>query len=131
MHALPPPERAVFATNSRLLSRLVTESLVRAFYIPVNGAGVKGVCVVLSGQASASSPVSRSAYAASDILAIVPLRHVPILKGESDVDDPLGREIGLLDPFDMLPFVFEVRSSSESKEHDKVSTIIEPFLVGH
>ena len=129
MHALPPPERAAFATNSRLLSCLVTESLVRAFYIPVNGSKVKGVCVVLSGQASASSPVSRSAYAASDILAIVPLRHVPIFKSESG--DPLGREIGLLDPFDMLPFVFEVRNSSESKEHDEVSITIESFLIGH
>ena len=123
MHALPPPERAVFATSSRLLSCLVTESLVRAFYIPVNGTEARGACVVLSGRASASSPVLPPAHAASDILAIVPLRGVPIFKSESG--DTFSREIGLLDPSDMLPFVLEVRSSSDGKEHDEVSTPFE------
>jgi len=42
---------------------------------------------------------------------------VPIFKSESG--GTFSREIDLLDPSDMLPFVFEIRSSSDGKEHSE------------
>ncbi|TFY82934.1 hypothetical protein EWM64_g1073 [Hericium alpestre] len=49
-------ERATFATASRLASCIVTESLVRALYIPISHPKAVGVGVILSGPASAKSP---------------------------------------------------------------------------
>jgi len=42
-----PVERAQFATTARLLSCLVTESLVHAFYQPVKALEVAGFAIIL------------------------------------------------------------------------------------
>jgi len=73
-------ERAAFATTARLLSCLVTESLVRAIFVPCRWADCEG-----------------------DVLAIILLINVPVIKFDSN--DPRGKEIGLLDPLDMFPLV--------------------------
>ncbi|KAJ6570145.1 hypothetical protein DFH09DRAFT_1154136 [Mycena vulgaris] len=97
---LAPADRAAFGTAARLLSCLVTESLARGIYLKLgDGFDASGICVVLLADRS------RPAYTASDILAIIPLRHVPVFK--HDGTDPRGQEVGLLDPMDMLPLVFE------------------------
>lgn len=99
---LAPPERAVFASTARLVSCLVTESLVRALYYPLEGFVAMGFSVVLSGDVLSD----KHSYSSQDILAIIPLRHTPVFK--HDGIDPRGREIGLLDPLDMLPLIFEL-----------------------
>lgn len=99
---LAPAERAAFATTARLVSCLVTESLVRALYYPLAGFEATGFSVVLSGDVSSD----KSSYASQDILAIVLLLYIPVFKHNGI--DPRGREIGLLDPLDMLPLVFEI-----------------------
>ena len=102
---LEPTARAVFATSSRLLSCLVTESLVRALYFNIEGFEAIGICVILSGSVSArSAPPLEVSYELQDVFAVVPLRHIPVFKHDSS--DPRGQEIGLLDPLDMLPLVF-------------------------
>ncbi|KAG5642423.1 hypothetical protein DXG03_002797 [Asterophora parasitica] len=100
---LNPQDRAVFATNARLISCLVTESLLRALYLPISGFEATGICVVLGNDVP--SDLSRP-YEAKDILAVVPLRHVPLFR--HDGTDSRAKEISLLDPLDMLPIVFEV-----------------------
>lgn len=104
---LAPADRAAFGTTARLLSCLVTESLARGIYLKLpSGLEASGICVVLLADVSASIPPDIStAYTASNILAIIPLRHVPVFK--HDGADPRGPEVGLLDPMDMLPLVFE------------------------
>lgn len=110
-------ERAKFATTSRLLSCLVTESLSRALYFSLAGYDEATVfCVLLAGEVSSRPPQSlNNPYKVSDILAIVLLRHIPVFKHDSA--DPRGPEIGLLDPMDMLPLTLEV---VEGKNHSDV-----------
>ncbi|KAJ4474382.1 IucC family-domain-containing protein [Lentinula aciculospora] len=102
-----PSAKANFATTSRLLSCLVTESLSRALYLPLIGFEATGFCVLLSGKVSSQQPQPIDVpYKLSDILAIVLLQHIPVFK--YDGADPRGQEIGLLDPMDMVPLVLEI-----------------------
>ena len=95
-------ERAQFATTSRLLSCLVTESLAHAFYQPLTEiSNASGYAIILQGDI----PVEISLLHVDSILAIVPLHHPPIFK--ADGVDFIGKEIGLLDPLDMIPTIFE------------------------
>ncbi|KAE9398477.1 hypothetical protein BT96DRAFT_1031422 [Gymnopus androsaceus JB14] len=110
-------ERAKFATTSRLLSCLVTESLSRALYFSLAGYDEAiGFCVLLAGEVSSRPPQSlNDPYKVSDILAIVLLRHIPVFKHDSA--DPRGPEIGLLDPMDMLPLTLEVVEGKNHSDH--------------
>lgn len=102
---LSPGDRAAFATSARLLSCLVTESILRALYLPIHGSEANGLCVILNNIAS-SEPRPLQPYVAQDIFAIIPLCHIPVFK--DDDGDSRAKEIGLLDPLDMMPVVFEV-----------------------
>ncbi|KAF7375204.1 hypothetical protein MSAN_00407000 [Mycena sanguinolenta] len=108
-----------------MLSCLVTESLARGIYLKLgDNLDATGICVVLLGDISSRPPPDiAKAYTASNILAIIPLRHVPVFK--HDGSDPRGKEIGLLDPMDMLPLVFEFGSdTSQPTEHAALSTAV-------
>jgi hypothetical protein len=110
LSGLSPADRATFATACRLFSCLVTESLVRALYINLPSAGFEacGVAVILSGNKSAQPPPAiDSPYEQEDILAVLALRQIPVFK--HDGIDPRGPEIGLLDPMDMIPIVFQLK----------------------
>jgi len=102
---LSPGDRATFATSARLLSCLVTESLLRALYIPIRGFEGNGICVILNSNVS-SEPPSPQPYTSKDIFAVIPLYDVPVFK--HDGTDPRAKEISLLDPLDMMPLVFQV-----------------------
>ncbi|KAJ7221016.1 IucC family-domain-containing protein [Mycena haematopus] len=122
---LPPADRAAFGTAARMLSCLVTESLARGIYLKLgDGLDATGICVVLLGDISSSSPPDiATSYTPSNILAVLPLRHVPVFK--HDGSDPRGKEVGLLDPMDMLPLVFEFSNgASQPTEHAALSTAI-------
>lgn len=107
--SLPPADRAALGSTVRLLSCLVTESLVRALYFPLEGFEATGFTTVLKPEV----PLSR-AYTSADILAVVPLRHLPVFK--HDGQDDRAKEIGLLDPFDMMPLVLEVSATQPSPQ---------------
>jgi len=109
--ALPPAERAALATTARLLSCLVTESCVRALYFPLVGFEATGFGIILKPE-TPTRP-----YTSTDVLAVLPLRHIPIFKYDGrDVG-----EIGLLDPFDMMPFILEVNIAQT--ETDKLTPV--------
>ncbi|KJA26269.1 hypothetical protein HYPSUDRAFT_132979 [Hypholoma sublateritium FD-334 SS-4] len=114
-------ERAQFATASRLLSCLVTESLARALYQPLKDMlKVNGYAIILQGDV----PTEVSLLHAESILAIVPLHHPPIFK--ADGVDFLGKEIGLLDPLDMIPTIFEyggAKSTSDGNSSDTTNLV--------
>ncbi|GJJ10653.1 hypothetical protein Clacol_004880 [Clathrus columnatus] len=93
---LKPFQRASFATAARLLSCVVTESLLRAIFIPICSNDLKGIAVILNSDTSQTGPVR-----AQDVFAVIPLRDIPFLKPDNHA------EIGLLDPLDMLPYVYE------------------------
>ncbi|KAJ3805063.1 IucC family-domain-containing protein [Lentinula lateritia] len=105
---MDPFTKAQFATSSRLVSCLVTESLSRALYYkfplptPPSPGGMTGFCVLLSGTLSSQPPrpLNEPYILSSDVLAIVLLAHVPVFK--HDGTDLRGQEIGLLDPMDMI-----------------------------
>jgi len=107
---LKPAERAEFATSIRLLSCLVTESLVDALFYPLNGPALAGFTTIQikALQGSAPSP--------HNTLAIVPLLHTPILrKGKDATPRSPAPTIGLLDPLDAAPFIFTFGDHSTSK----------------
>lgn len=107
-----PQERAEFATTSRLLSCLVTESLTPAFYLPRGDTENGGLAVILkSGRSCSKLPLP------DDILAIVPLHHAPVYRPDS-TNAAVGVEIGLLDPLDMASMVFEIESDPTGLPQD-------------
>ncbi|KAJ7671583.1 IucC family-domain-containing protein [Mycena polygramma] len=113
---LPPADRAAFGTAARMLSCLVTESLARGIYLKLaDGLDATGICVVLLGDVSSRPPPDiATAYTADNILA-----------------DPRGKEIGLLDPMDMLPLVFEFSSDgTQPGEHATLVTAISKAIAG-
>ncbi|KAJ7593412.1 IucC family-domain-containing protein [Mycena floridula] len=123
-------ERAGFAVSSRLLSCLVTESLLRGYYLPLDYPSATGILVVLSTNVIFEQAITRSLHA-SDIFAIVPLRHSPIFK--SDVSGKHGLQVALVDPFDMLPVIYElaegdVDQTSENRNLQEavLSTLLPP-----
>jgi len=105
-------ERAVFATTARLLSCLVTESLVRAIFAPLQWSDCVGVGVVLKAPISTVPTHNCKHYLQGDVLAIVLLRHDPVFK--TDSSDLRGKEIGLLDPLDMFPLVLMTSGDGDS-----------------
>ncbi|KAJ7352412.1 IucC family-domain-containing protein [Mycena albidolilacea] len=127
---LPPADRAAFGTAARMLSCLVTESLARGIYLKLGeGLDATGICVVLLGDISAAAPPDiATAYTSSNILAVIPLRHIPVFK--HDGSDPRGKEIGLLDPMDMLPLVFEFNDATPSSEHASLAAAISKATAG-
>jgi hypothetical protein len=114
---LSSAERAVFATTARLLSCLVTESLVRATFIPLPWSDPDGVGVgaVLNARISSIPALDCKDYSKKGVLAIVALKHVP--KFRHGASDPREKEIGLLDPLDMFPLVFVTPGDSDSREN--------------
>ena len=107
-------ELAAFATTARLLSCLVTESLVRAIFAPLQWSDCVGIGVILKAPVSADSTQDFKYSSLGDILAIVLLRHAPVFK--TDSSDLRGKEIGLLDPLDMFPLVLV--TSRDGDLHD-------------
>src|SRR6266511_3717221 len=104
---LNPLERAQFATAARLLSCLVTESLVPAFYQPICSPETAGFAIILTGENSLEAKLNTD-----HILCIVPLHHPPIFKDEER--GSVGKTIGLLDPLDMIPLAFVIGSNQRT-----------------
>ena len=111
-------ERASFATIARLLSCLVTESLVRAIFIPLQWPDSVGIGVVLNAPVSNILATDCISYLQRDILAIIVFKHVPVFKHDSS--DPRGKEVGLLDPLDMSPLVLAITTHKDSDENEEV-----------
>lgn len=112
-----PADRALFATTARLISCLVTESVVHALYHTLDGFEASGVAVVLC---NSTSTIDVN-YGSNDILCVIPLQHVPVFK--HDGADPRAPEIGLLDPLDMLPLVFEPIEATEASNAAEVRVL--------
>jgi hypothetical protein len=108
-------ERAAFGTTARLLSCLVTESLVRAIFAPLQWSGCAGIGVIIKTPIS-TVPNHDGKYSHGDVLAIVSLRHAPVFR--TDSSDPRGKEIVLLDPLDMFPLVLV--TSDDGDSHNEV-----------
>ncbi|KAJ7086118.1 IucC family-domain-containing protein [Mycena belliarum] len=121
---LPPREHASFAVSSRLLSCLVTESLLRAFYLEAKQSeAMTGILVILSTSVIMEQPVITRALRPNDIFAIVPLRSAPVCKDSTRTKH--GRIVGLLDPLDMVPEIYVlVETISGDRVQDELSETI-------
>lgn len=100
---LAPPQRAEFAVTSRLFSCLVTESLLRALYFPLeSGASTSGFALILLDDPSVHSASQNADISQiTDFFAVIPLQGTPLLA--SSEDGSMIGEITLLDPLDMVP----------------------------
>lgn len=122
-------DRAAFAVTSRLLSCIITESLLTALFVPMDSSKAVGTCVVLSKRASATAVPLDTPFHCADIFAIVPLRTVPMFRASGS--HHFGQEIGLVDPLDMLPSVYEVLEDSNISTSLKVCHSTETRLLGN
>lgn len=108
---LPPGQHGAFAIISRLLSCLVTEKLLRGVYIPIaNSPSLAGVLVVLSTRLTSEEPFIGHLLCPSNVFAIAPLRHAPVFSSDDKNHEERrhGRSVGLVDPLDMLPEIYEL-----------------------
>jgi hypothetical protein len=107
-----PRERAAFAVMSRLISCLVTEQILPALYFAsdFSVAAASGYLVVLS-SSSESTNLTSGAVSPDDIFVIVPLHHAPMYK--DDLPNNFGRAVGLVDPLDMLPYVYQLADAGQ------------------
>ena len=104
---LQPSEMAAFSVTSRLLASIVTESLLRAYYIPIRSEVACGICVILSAHVDEQHLVVTRSLRPADIFAILPLHQEPVYSGTLS-GSAHGRPIWLLDPLDMVPSIFEI-----------------------
>jgi len=116
-----PHEQATFTVISRLVSCLVTEKILRAFWIPFERViqGVAGIMVVLSTHTMSEDASIYRAFRSDDTFVIIALHHPPVTVTQDEEHHGHGHLIGLVDPLDMLPFVYEFRCGEEPD--DKVS----------
>ncbi|KAG6837248.1 hypothetical protein H0H93_012643 [Arthromyces matolae] len=130
---LPPLEHATFAVNSRLISCLVTENLLRGLYISFNTfPSVAGILVVLSKHLVSEPPVLNRALGARDVYAVVPLRNAPVFAPIDEADLQMhkhGRPVGLVDPLDMLPQIYEFRNEAAECVEDPLCDAIHSCFV--
>ncbi|KAI9461553.1 IucC family-domain-containing protein [Lactarius psammicola] len=115
---LEPSERAAFAVTSRLLASIVTESLLRSYYVPMHSEEARGICVVLSPNVMSEHPVLTRSLHPVDVFAIIPLHQEPTFSGTYTSH---GRPIWHLDPLDMVPSIFEL--STRDAGSDGVSSL--------
>ncbi|KAF6754534.1 IucC family-domain-containing protein [Ephemerocybe angulata] len=109
-------DRAAYCTSIRLLSCLVTESLVDALFYPLHGQGVAGFAAIqLQGQ--------RGARDTKNLLALLPLLHTPIFRKGEGALLYLTQTIGLLDPLDAAPYIYVLGDTSTSEPTPLLTTI--------
>ena len=112
-----------FATTSRLVACLVSESLVNAYFCPSNkneqeGTDnvIMGLTLLLRNRGSADKIElsSSSSLSINDILAVIPQRGFPELdmKTKVNVNGVQCYKIDLADPWDMLPHIYSPQLSS-------------------
>ncbi|KAH9068482.1 hypothetical protein EDB83DRAFT_2222676 [Lactarius deliciosus] len=126
---LRPSERAAFAVTSRLLASIVTESLLRSYYVPIQSEYARGICVILSTNVTSEHPVLTRPLHPADVFAIIPLHQEPIFSDETYTRH--GRPIWLLDPLDMIPFIFELSTRAPGSDGSSLQTQILSSLVSH
>ncbi|KAF4613986.1 hypothetical protein D9613_007630 [Agrocybe pediades] len=123
--ALESRHRAAFAVLSRLISCLVTEQILRAFYLPLHDppSGITGILVVLSTHTISEDVDVFRPLRSSDIFVVVPMQNHPVLKDEKARKH--GWLVGLVDPLDMLSPMLEFGSDNNGvDELDKFSRYI-------
>jgi hypothetical protein len=126
---LPPHEHASFAVSSRLLSCLVTESLLRAFYLEAKqSATTAGILVILSTSVISEQPVITRALRPNDIFAIVPLRNAPVFNDPTPTKH--GRIVGLVDPLDMIPEIYVLAETISSDPIRVGNLSVSSFVIG-
>jgi len=126
---LPPLQHAAFAVTSRLLSSLVTEQILRSLYINIPDLPeISGVLVILSAHLISGGPIIDRALRPNDVFALVPLRCPPVLTGTDGSKH--GRPVGLVDPLDMFPEIYEC-SEAASEGSGQVCSLISSCITLH
>ncbi|KAI8384841.1 IucC family-domain-containing protein [Radiomyces spectabilis] len=124
---------AKFATTSRLIASLTTEALVGAFYVPAKSSmsEVTGLCMLL--RSTCDPKVCPSSVELSDILALVPLKGVPILAADKKQFASLNGitcpRIELVDGWDMLPHIYSILETDDANETSVLPPLPEAQLV--
>ncbi|PFH53187.1 hypothetical protein AMATHDRAFT_138330 [Amanita thiersii Skay4041] len=121
------PRRAAFGIISRLLSCLVTEQILGAFYLPFSDLDTElGIVVILSMPLMLEQPIVDRKLQRQDIFAIVLVHHAPVLDGF--MRSKHGWPVRLLDPLDMLPEIYELAVSDSKGVQSEIETRVLDIL---
>ncbi|KAI8636368.1 IucC family-domain-containing protein [Parasitella parasitica] len=109
---------ASFATTSRLVACLTSESLIPAYFIPVAKETEKsiGLCLLLRPVKGQEEAIIHQVTLDS-VLAVIPLRGLPILDTDTSVNwnGVVCTRISLIDSLDMQPHIYSVVTGTGDK----------------
>lgn len=105
---------ATFATTSRLVACLTSESLVPAYFVPSTEADILGLCLLLRPNAVKEGDVP-SSVSLDEVLAVVPLRGLPIIDNshKAVLNGIHCPRIDLVDGLDMLPHIYSIDNQAK------------------
>ncbi|KAI7892511.1 IucC family-domain-containing protein [Mucor mucedo] len=116
---------ASFATTSRLVACLTSESLVPAYFVPSTEGVILGLCLLLRPNSVKEGDIPTT-VTLDDVLAVVPLRGLPIIDNTqmARFNGIACPRIDLVDGLDMLPHIYSIDieakpSSNSVTEHTK------------
>lgn len=124
---------ASFATTSRLVACLTSESLVPAYFVPSTEGVILGLCLLLRPNSVKEDEIPTTVNI-DDVLAVVPLRGLPIIDNTkmARFNGIACPRIDLVDGLDMLPHIYSIDiqakpSSNSITTHTKqtLSTILQ------
>lgn len=100
---------AGFATTSRLVACLTSESLVPAYFVPSTEQDIIGICLLLRPTCVKEEDVPTS-VTLDDILAVVPLRGLPVIdNSHTAILNGVGcPRIDMVDGLDMLAHIYSI-----------------------
>ncbi|KAG5721095.1 hypothetical protein E4T56_gene7532, partial [Termitomyces sp. T112] len=108
------------------------EKLLRAIYIPIaEDSPASGILVVLSKHLISEPPILDRILRGDDIFAVIPLRHAPVFAPSNEtLLHKYGRPVGLVDPLDMWPHIYEFSDRPVHTLHNNLyrDTILTCFM---
>ncbi|OBZ85715.1 Uncharacterized protein y4xN [Choanephora cucurbitarum] len=119
---------ASFATTSRLVACLTSESLVPVYLVPSKRQDLVGLCLLLRPTVCEEDKVPEK-VSVQDILAVVPLRGLPIINETcAKWNGILCPRIDLVDNLDMEPHIYSINTTQaqngENAAHQVLKTVI-------
>ena len=112
---------ASFATTSRLVACLTSESLVPVYYVPSTEQELHGLCLLLRPKTVQEGQVPVK-VTLEDILAVVPLRGLPIIDNANvaQLNGVQCPRIDMVDGLDMLAHIYSINFDGKDTKSDVI-----------
>lgn len=122
---------ASFATTSRLVACLTSESLVPVFFVPSTEEDLEGLCLLLRPKTVQEEEEIPTKVTANDILAVVPLRGLPIINNASvaTLNGVQCPRIDMVDGLDMHSHIYSIDTSNNDSKGSVITDATKKTLL--